>query len=70
MSDAPAITMATNFLDLPDDVILIIANMCADGSNTTQSVPLFNQIHTRFSEVIGDDFWKQWCRGIGYALRE
>lgn len=69
-SDGPTTTHAATFLDLPDDVILIIANSCAEGSLSTQSLPEFDQVHRRFSGVLGDDFWKQWCRGAGYAIRE
>jgi hypothetical protein len=66
---APPPTSAT-FLDLPDDVILIIAAICSRGSLSTTSVPVFSEVHTRFAGVLGDDFWKQWCRRAGYAIRE
>ena len=66
----PTETTTVTFLDLPDDVILIIANSCAEGTLSTQSIPVFSQVHRRFSGVLGDDFWKQWCHGAGYAIRE
>jgi hypothetical protein len=70
LPDESTSTTPTTFLDLPDDVILIIANMCAEDSLSTESVPEFNAIHPRFAAVLGDDFWKQWCRRRGYAIRE
>lgn len=69
-SDGTMSSTPTTFLDLPDDVILIIAEMCAECSLSTESVPEFDVVHRRFSGVLGDDFWKQWCRGRGYAIRE
>ena len=60
----------TTVLDVPDDVSLIIADMCAEDSLSTNSVPEFARVHRRFAGVLGDDFWKQWCRARGYAIRE
>jgi hypothetical protein len=62
------------FLELPDDVILEIAGMCGSGldgvAHLAVNVPAFGHIHRRFKGVIGEDFWKSWCRRKGYAIRE
>ena len=68
--DELAVPMTITFLDIPDDVILIIAEMCAEDSLSTGSVPDFDLVHRRFAGVLGDDFWKQWCRTRGYAIRK
>lgn len=70
MSTDESPTSPATFLDLPDDVILIIASICSEGSLSIQSVPVFSEVHRRFDGVLGDDFWKQWCRRAGYAIRE
>lgn len=62
------------FLDFPDDVILEIAALCGsslDGvAHLAANVPAFGHIHRRFQGVIGEDFWKNWCRRKGYSIRE
>jgi hypothetical protein len=62
------------FLELPDNVILQIAALCGSGldgvAHLAVNVPAFGHIHRRFKGVIGEDFWKSWCRRKGYAIRE
>ncbi|KAJ9125538.1 hypothetical protein QFC22_000499 [Naganishia vaughanmartiniae] len=62
---------SATFLDLPDDVILEIAELCGSGyagGGLAADIPTFSHIHRRSEGLIGDDFWKKWCRKKGYAI--
>lgn len=66
-------SLPVTFLDLPDDIILEIAEICVSGyagAGLAAEVPAFGHIHRRFKGLIGEDFWKRWCRKKGYAIRK
>lgn len=69
-TEDPTANSPASLLDLPDDVILLIATICSERSMSTKKVPELDQVHRRFTGVLGEDFWKQWCRRAGFGIRK